>query len=77
MLFYFIFPRGFNANSNQFSNFKLNQTCATIQRTFGAQHDATFHVSYCFDKNKIINPSLIKLNLPKRERERGTREREE
>jgi hypothetical protein len=25
-------------------------------------------------KNKIINPSLIKLNLPKRKRERETRE---
>jgi hypothetical protein len=32
--------------------FKLNQTCATIQRIFGAQHDATFHDSYGFDKIK-------------------------
>jgi hypothetical protein len=29
-----------------------------------------------FGKNKINNPSLIKLILPKRKRERETRERE-
>ena len=54
----------------------FRSTCTTIQRIFGAQHDATFHDSYCFDKIKIINPSLIKLILPKKkERERETRER--
>jgi hypothetical protein len=62
---------------NPSSKFKLNQTCATIQTIFGAQHDSPFHDSYCFEKNKIINPSLIKLNLPKRKREREKLEREE
>jgi hypothetical protein len=42
--FLFIFSRVFNSNSNQ--------TCATIQRIFGTQHDATFHESSVLSKIK-------------------------
>jgi hypothetical protein len=42
--FLFIFSRVFK--------FKLNETCATIQIIFGAQHDSTFHDSYGLDKIK-------------------------
>jgi hypothetical protein len=68
--FLFIFSRVFNLNSNQVSN--SNQIKHVQQ---GAQHDATFQDSYWFDKIKINNLSLIKLNLTKRKRERETRER--
>jgi hypothetical protein len=50
MAFLFYFPLGFQFKFKPSFKFKLNQTCATIQRIFEAQHDATFHDSYCFDK---------------------------
>jgi hypothetical protein len=46
--FLFIFSRVFNSSFK----FKPNQPCATIQRIFGVQHDATFHDSHVLPKIK-------------------------
>jgi hypothetical protein len=50
--FLFIFSRVFQFKFKSSFKFKPNQTCATIQRIFRAQHDATFHDSYILDKIK-------------------------
>jgi hypothetical protein len=50
--FLFIFSRFFEFKFKSSFKFKPNQTCETIQRIFGAQHDSTFHDSYVLDKIK-------------------------
>ena len=52
IVFIFIFSRVFQFKFKSSFKFKTNQTCATIQRIFGVQHDATFHDSYVLSKIK-------------------------
>jgi hypothetical protein len=75
IVFLFIFSRVFNSNSNQVSNSNQIKHVQQFKEYLGFNMMQHF-MTHLLSKNKTNNPSLIKLTLTKREREREKLERD-